>query len=493
MGAPPRAIDVYKEDVWDEIGYRPHKAQRRFHEAVARNRVNLAGRRTGKSVSNGNEVVPMALAAAINRTMLEDMGIRQEVWAVGPNYTDSEKEFRVAYNALKRLGVPFDRPGTYYSKQDMSISLWGGRFLLHAKSGAKPESLVGEGLHHVLMCEAAKLKSTVWHRFIRPMLIDFEGTSSWGTTPEGKNWFYDDIWMATKRDDPEWWGQRVPSWVNTYVFKKPTSAQGVRKLKELVDAGYTNKWDLHVRLGEAVDREVISMCVDLSPAAFGQEVECSFSDKVGRVFKYWEEDLHVRNLRRHETWPIYIATDYGYTHPNVALFIQVGPFNEIRVLAEYYRTHRTDEEFASDVLNDPRLRSLAQDAVGLYPDPEDPGASRVLSERWKVPIHGGTGGLLKDRLNAIMAALKPRNAHLPWDHPERTPTILVDTSCFEMRREMDAYSWPDRRSGNQTQTDQPLDKDNHCPEALGRFFAGHGLTATAPVISEAFQTARRGG
>lgn len=489
MSAPQRVVEILKDDVWEALGYEPHRAQRRFHAADARNRVNLCGRRTGKSVSNGYEIVPMAMAAGINRNDMEALGIRHELWALGPNYTDSEKEFRVAWNALKRLEVPFDKPGSYYSKSDMSISLWGGRFILHAKSGAHPESLVGEGLHHVLMCEAAKLKSSVWHRFVRPMLMDFDGTSTWATTPEGKNWFYDDIWMATKRDDPEWWGQRVPSWVNTYVFKQPTSNDGVRRLKELVEAGYTDKSDLYHRLNRSVDREVISMCVDLSSSAFGQEVECNFSDMVGRVFKYWEEDLHVRSLRYNPDWPLYIATDYGYTHPNVALFIQIGPFNEIRVLAEYYRTHRTDEEFAQDVLNDPRLRAYAQVARGLYPDPEDPGASRTLSERWRVPVLGGTGGELKLRLNAIMSSLKPRNAHLPWGHPERTPTLLVDTSCFEMRREMDAYRWPDRKKpGNQNRLDQPEDKDNHTPEALGRFMAGHGFTTQAPIMSTARYT-----
>lgn len=479
------AVYVDVDAMWPELGYRPHKAQQAMHAATARNRVNVAGRRTGKSTGGGHEIMPMAAAAYVDWSELERHGIRHEVWCVGPNYTDSEKEFRVFYNDCKRLEMPFDRPGTYYSKSDMSVSLWGGRFVVHAKSGAHPESLVGEGLHTAVMCEAAKLKSSVWHRFVRPMLMDFGGTSLWNTTPEGKNWFYEDIWTdLVLNNDYEWWGQRVPSWVNRYVFRQPTSRAAVRELKEFVDKGFTDKRILQAQFAGRVDPEVVSMCVDLTAAAFGQEVECSFTDMVGRVFKHWEEELHVRPLRYNPDWPTFIATDYGYTDPNVALFLQVGPWGEIRVLAEYYRTHRTDEEFAQDVLNDPRLRPLAQAAVGLYPDPEDPGASRVLSERWKVPVLGGTGGELKLRLNAIMSALKPRNAHLPWGHPERTPTMLVDVSCAELRREMDAYKWPDKKRAGQ-KTEHPEDKDNHAPEALGRFFAGHGYTGTAPVVRNA--------
>lgn len=475
-------VDIEPPDVWEALSYRPHRGQERMHASEARHRVNVCGRRTGKSTGAGHEVVLMALDAYFERERLEQYGIRHEVWAVGPNYTDSEKEFRVAYNDIKRLGMPFDRPGTYYSKSDMAISLWGGRFIFHAKSAAHPESLVGEGLHYALMCEAAKMKSSVWHRFVRPMLADFEGGSLWNTTPEGKNWFYNDIWLPAK-DDVEWWRQRVPSWANHYVFRRQTRLDKVRLLKELVDAGHTNKIDLWHKVDKLVDREIISMAVDLTAAAFGQEVECNFTDKVGRVFKQWEEDLHVRPLGFNPRWPLFIATDYGYTDPNVALFIQTGPFGEVHVISEYYRKHRTDTEFANDVLRDPRLRPLTEVALGIYPDPEDPGASRTLSEVWGVPVLGATGGPLKDRLNAIERYLRPRNAHLPWDHPERVPLLLVDESCEETRREMDSYSWPDRKRANQ-KADQPVDADNHTPEALGRFFAGHGLTGNAPVISD---------
>lgn len=483
--AEAEVLGTYVEDLWPELKYRPHRAQQAMHAATQRHRVNVAGRRCGKSIGGGHEIMPMAIEAYVNSTEMQELGIRHEVWIVGPNYTDSEKEFRVFYNDCKRLEMPFDKPGTYYSKQDMSVSLWGGRFVVHAKSGAHPESLVGEGLHYAVMAESAKMKSSVWHRFVRPMLMDFGGGSLWNTTPEGKNWFYHDIWMGlVKAGDHEWWGQRAPSWVNRYVFRQPTSAQAVRKLKDMVERGFTDKPLLYTMLEGKVDPEIISMCVDLTAAAFGQEVECNFTDMVGRVFKYWDEDLHVKDLRYNPDWPTYIATDYGYTHPNVALFIQVGPWNEHHVVGEYYRTHRTDEEFALDVLEDPRLEPLARAAVGLYPDPEDPGASETLSRRWRVPVLGGTGGPLKLRLAAIEKALRPRNAHLPWGHPERQPQLLVDRSCVYLRKEMDAYAWPEKRRIGAT-TDQPKDEDNHAPEALGRFYAGHGYTGSAPIISEA--------
>ena len=60
------------------------------------------------------------------KEQLKDDRKRREFWIVGPNYTDSEKEFRVLYNQLTRLEVPFDKPGTYNDPigGNMHISLW---------------------------------------------------------------------------------------------------------------------------------------------------------------------------------------------------------------------------------------------------------------------------------------------------------------------------------------------------------------------------------
>ena len=457
--------------LWRELNYRPNPAQTKVHASIARHRVNCAGRRTGKSVSGGREIMPWCLQSRMMKPMLDDIGVRAEYWIVGPNYTDSEKEFRVFYNDCRRQGMPFDKPGTYYDpKGNMSVSLWDGSFILHAKSGAHPESLVGEGLHGVIMSEAAKLKESVWQRFIRPTLADFSGESVWNTTPEGKNWFYD-IFMAGQGEDPEWASWRHPSWVNNHVFRKYTTKQDVEAAKRLIEHG---EQDPAIYAELNVDPEILAMMRDLTPEAFLQEVEADFSEFVGRVFKGWDEDYHIADLPLNTTWPLFIATDYGYTDPNVALFIQPGPHGECHVIAEYYRTHRTDEEFADDVLRDSRLGMLLKYARGIFPDPADPAASQTLSKHWGVPLLGGTGGPLKARLNGIIRKLKYRNAHLPWGHPERVPWLRFDRTCTYSRYEMGAYRWPEKRRDHRQGPQLPEDKDNHVPEALGRFFAGYG-------------------
>lgn len=486
-----KIVTLNKERLWAELKYRPNPAQAKVHRSRARHRVNCAGRRTGKSFSGGMECMPWCKVARDMKPMLDSLGIRAEYWIVGPNYTDSEKEFRVFYNACRRLGMPFDKPGTYYDpKGNMSVSLWDGAFVLHAKSGAHPESLVGEGLHGVIMSEAAKLKESVWQRFIRPTLADFVGESVWNTTPEGNNWFKDIYDSAIDPRNAEWDGWKHPSWVNNHVFRKRTTTEDVAVMKKILERPDHDEEELtHLN----VDPEIIAMARDLTPEAFAQEVEASFSEHVGRVFKDWDENYHVADLPHNPEWPLYVATDYGYTDPNVALFIQPGPFGDVHVIAEYYRTHRTDQEFAEDVARDPRLSRLLEYAVGLYPEPADPGATATVSARWKLRVLGGTGGMLMPRLRGIMKKLKFKNPHLAWDHPERVPWLRFDRSCTYSRYEMDAYRWPDKRKvANQDKPEQPEDKDNHVPEALGRFFAGHGLSdRSQTIISNAYAAPQR--
>jgi hypothetical protein len=143
---------------------------------------------------------------------------------------------------------------------------------------------------------------------------------------------------------------------------------------------------------------------------------------------------------------------------------------------------RTDEEFLNDILGSPRFSAYANIAKALYPDPEDPGATAVLARGLKVAVMGGTGGLLKDRINLIRKHLKVQNTHLPFGHPDRKPRIFFDRSCVETIREFDAYKYPDIKVVGPNK-EAPLKKDDHGPEALSRFFGsyfGRGNKSSAP-------------
>lgn len=464
--------------VLDQIGWDPHSGQLAVAESTARNRVVSAGRRFGKSDIGGHELVPEALFTAGIANDLKMAGKRREFWIVGPEYSDSEKEFRVLWNELSKLDVPFDRPGTYNDpiSGNMHISLWNGAFQVHGKSAKYPTSLVGEGLSGVILAEAAKLKERVWTKYIRPTLADFSGWSLMTSTPEGKNWFYDYWQRGQNPAETEWDSWRMPSWLNPYVYKSPTLTRDVKMLFELRKmTNYKNMTMKEIFMehgGLRIDPEILSLMDDLTPEAFNQEIAADFTEFVGRVFKEFDEEIHVKPLSFNPAWETYAAVDYGFTNPNVWLLLQVGPWGEVNILEELYEPGLTAEEFADLIIS----RGLCPAGLrAFYPDPASPGDTRILEQKLRVRARSGTGGELRHRIDAIRGGLKESPLHVPRGHVDRRPKLLINQGhCPKTVYEFNEYRYPDMKDESSTKTQElPMKKDDHTPEALGRFWKGY--------------------
>lgn len=430
--------------IFQSVNYVPHKGQRIVHANEARHRVVDAGRRFGKSFCGGHELVAPAMAAYHMAPWLLDNGQQHRYWIVGPNYDDAEREFRVFYNDCKRLELPFDRPGTYYNigqPGGHTVSLWDGAFVVECRSAAHPESLDGEGLNGALMAEAAKMKRSVWNKFIRPALADKRGWSLWLSTPEGKNHFYEMYQRGQDPKNPQWWSIKAPSWINEHIFP-----------------------------GGRTDPEIVEMAADMSAERFKQEVAAEFTDYVGRVFKEWDEEVHVKDLKYNPDLPVYGAVDYGFRNPFVWLAIQIDHWDNVYVLGEYYVRERDINDIAKDLQD----WFLARECRDFYQDPASPGDGVVLEKALRARAHSNTGGELKWRLEQIKKWLRPGPPHAPQE--KQKPKLFVDRSCTNVIREMDEYRYPeDKAEEDRTRParEEPLKKDDHTPEALGRFFRGH--------------------
>jgi len=463
--------------LYEKIGWDPHSGQRVVISSQARNRVVSAGRRFGKSEIGGHKLFQEALNTRLVKSRLEDLGKRREFWIVGPSYTDSEKEFRILWNELDRAGLKeyMDRPGSYNNPEQglMHVSLWDGRFQVMAKSERHPDSLVGEGLSGVILAEAAKLKDRTYNKLIRPTLADFNGWSLMTSTPEGKNWFYEMWKRGQDPNRPDWSSFRMPSWMNPYVYPLGADDDAIILLRRAIKERKMIDTELYVELG--IDPEIGELVGDLTEEAFNQEIAAEFTEFVGRVFKDFDEETHVGDFEYDPTWTTYAAVDYGFTNPNVWLLIQVDPFEEhVRVLDEVYQPGLTSDEFADDIL----ARGLAPSSIHeFYPDPASPGDTKILEKKLRLRSARGTGGELRNRIDAIRAALKFRNQHLPNDHYQRVPALMFDRKCVHTINDMLNYRYPEKRSDSASKDlnspENPMKKDDHGPEALGRFYAGH--------------------
>jgi hypothetical protein len=352
----------------------------------------------------------------------------------------------------------------------MHISALGGKFQVHAKSAKYPETLVGEGLSGVIMAEAAKIKEVVWTRYIRPTLSDFNGWALFTSTPEGKNWFYE-LWR--QGIDPaysEWASWRMPGWLNPYVYPSYTNEAHIAKAFEAKDKGGETIHDLAGRL--QIDSEILSLVFDLTPEAFAQEVAAEFTEFVGRVFKEFDEETHVGDFELDPNWQTFAAVDYGFTNPFVWLLVQVGPFGQVRVLDELYESGLTIPEAAAKI----KRQGLCPEGLqAFYPDPASPGDTRQLSDMLRVQARSGTGGKLQERIRMIRQALIPLPANLPSGHPDKRPSLMIDRKCVNTIREFNDYRYPKdvKEAAKGNLPENPMKKDDHAPEALGRFFAGH--------------------
>jgi hypothetical protein len=443
---------------FNDIDYEPHDGQLDLHLARSRFKVVRCGRRWGKTFFGAHEA-EMGLLSACPITAGPSLG-----WIVGPNYTDAEKEFRIVYNTMRKLGIDRDSikfvnnadSGSMHIKTD-----WGAEII--GKSAAHPEKLVGEGLNYVLMVEAGRHRRPTWGSYIRPALSDKRGWAIFSGVPEGAS-EHSLLYALYERGQSKrfkaWHSYKRPSWTNNIVFP-----------------------------GGRQDPEILEAEADLTKEEFDRQYGAEFTEKTGAVMKEYSDDIHLGDFDYRPDWPLYVAVDYGFTNPFVVLFIQVGPFDDIRVIREFRRQELDTLEVCSDLIGEyPGLVRVAQK---IYPDPAEPDDTRTMVRELRIPANKNTGGPLSKRLSLIRRALKVQNRHLPETDPERRPRLMIDrTHCKTLAWEMrEGYKWPEHKSEIRSDSENPLDKDNHGVEALGRFFRGYyglsGLGASGSFVSVA--------
>lgn len=431
---------VLRKDVYfEQTGYIPHDGQKIVHYDNTRHRALSNGRRWGKTLCGAKEAEPTAFLR--NR-----LGQPQRGWIVGPNYNDCEKEFRVIYDSLKVLGV--DKVSSKFLRNTENGNMhirtnWG--WDLECRSAQHPESLVGEGLDFVLLVEAGRLNRTTFTEYIRPALSDKRGWSFMAGVPEISSdvsllyWGYKRGLDASGKKP--WKSFRMPSWTNNIVFP-----------------------------GGRNDPEILEAEEDLTEDEFRRQYGGEFVDRVGRVMKEWDDEVHLKKLKYNPDWPLYAAVDFGFTNYWVWLWIQVDHNDKVYVLGEHYWKERDTQDLAErELKHHPWLSKL----VAFYPDPHNPDDSAILQRILRKPARTNTGGEIRTRNAMVRQKLKPT----PDDAPasEQTSQIVVDIrNCPMLAWEMrEGYRWPQHRTEVKNDSEIPLDKDNHGPEALSRFIYGY--------------------
>ncbi len=402
MGSPlGPAVDAQRQidkwAFWRNVGYNPHEKQRLFHLSQARFRLPVCGRRFGKSQMSAMDLMP--------ELFVPD----RRYWIVGPTYDLGEREFRVIWNTLKRfhlIGPETDIKGTYNrANGKMWIEFpWNTR--LEVRSADHPETLVGDGLHGVIMSEAAKQASNTWAQFIRPALSDVRGWATFPTTPEGTaNWVYD-LWRKGQDpNEPDYESWQFPSWANPYVFPR----------------------------GED-DPEILEIKRNTVTPIFLQEYGASFAAFQGQIYPEFNETVHVKPVSYNPDWPNYITWDFGFTNPLAAVEFQVDPFDRVWVWREHYAAGLTIEQHVEMMKSRPQPEGYKIDL--MFGDSADPEAIAVLNQIMAPTVGDPLAkSNWRDGISMVKRFLLPRDAEAAEGTPGAEPSIFFDNACGNTVRE----------------------------------------------------------
>lgn len=422
----------FKMNKWkyfDLIKYTPHPRQRLFHESEARFKIPICGRRFGKSVMAARDIEPMLMLP------------NRRYWIVGPTYDLGEKEFRVIWNdMIITLGLGKEKAvrRSYAKKQgDLSIEFpWGTR--LEVRSAERPENLVGEGLHGVIMSEAAKHSQDTWDRFIRPALTDYRGTATFPTTPEGQNWLYR-LWQLGR--DPqfeEFESWQFPSWENPHVY--PLGLQ---------------------------DPEILLTKRTTPDDEFRQEYGADFTSFSGKIYAEWDEGVHVQNVEYNPNLPNYIAFDWGFVNPMAAVEFQIDSMQRVRVWREHYKSRVRLRDFLWELKNRPQPPHYKLDLC--FGDAADPEAVVAVSEDFH-PCYADplSKSNWREGVELVKGMLKLQEVGTDeFGTPIEEPWLIVDHRCANIIREFNNYRTNEPSGGRERNAREDAKAfDDHALDAL---------------------------
>jgi hypothetical protein len=442
LSPTPSLID--QSVLFERIGYTPHGPEQwAIHNSTARFTVPCCGRRFGKSQSTGHKMTQkMFTPDTVN-------------WIVGPTYKLGEKEFRVVWDDFKKLGL-LDKCKKSYNKVQGNMYIrtpWDS--LVEVVSAEKQESLVGEGLSHVIMSEAAKHKMSTWQMYIEPALSDHRGSADFPSTPEGFNWYRGLYDMGQHPGFPEYESWRFPTWTNHVMFP-----------------------------GGEDDPELLRIKGTVSEQYWLQEYAAEFTTFAGQIYPEFDEMVHVRPITYNPAWRNYEAWDFGYNDPTVVLDIMVDGEDNVYVWREYQVSGKSTWEHGFIIKH--RDNPDGHHVTARFADPH----GRDQIETLKLVL----GHLYAEEVSwaqgveAVKRWLRPSNGG--------RPKLYIDPSCTHLIRQMGQLRAKALKEGQNERPGQH-DYDDHGPDALRYFFnhflvLGQGITLESVYSPEYAKTEAAG-
>jgi hypothetical protein len=349
-------------------------------------------------------------------------------WIVGTSYRIGEKEFRVVWSDYQKLDLLRYCKKAYSQHQgDMYIRTpWNATVLV--VSADNPDSLLGEGLSHVIMSEAAKHNRATWEQYIEPALSDLRGSCDFPSTPQGFNWYHG-LYMLGQLHTI------APPVLVGQVDKDGNAAVSPEHQKLYADAQDYRSWQFptwenSVRFpGGIDDPEIQRVERTVSPIWFDQEYGAKFTALTGSIYEEWNEKTHVIQDDEYEYnpgWTNHLTFDYGFGNPFCALDIQVGIESDGQPAAivwrEYYVSNRSTLDHAYYLRDRQNPEGYTIDSC--WGDPRGADEAAILGQVFRFPASQDVRWKMAVEQIKRMLANKPK------------PKLRVHKSCTNLIRQM---------------------------------------------------------
>lgn len=446
---PSAEPGIDQKTLFERVGFKPH-SQGQWDYCASTRRFNIpcCGRRWGKSQAAGHRMT--------HKLFVED----SYNWIVGPTYKLGEKEFRVVYDDFRKLGLLKYCKSNYSPKQgDMRIvTPWNS--VLEVASSEKPDSLLGEGLSHVIMSESAMHSVAIWEQFVEPALSDLRGSCDFPSTPRGYNWFHAMWLMGQLTDDQykDYISWNFPTWTNAARYPK-----GLQ------------------------DPELIRIRATVSKHYWNQEYGADFTSFTGAIFEEWDERIHVKQHTFKPEWSNYQAFDYGFANPFVCLDIQVDPSDNVYVWREYNVRYVPTFEHGRALNERNNPDGFHVDARWGDPRGADEAATLSMILGW-VAFEDVAWKLAIEQLKRL---LKVKSDGLP--------SIYVDPSCTNLIRQMSQLHVKEQSRAQKLDLTEYSQQgniqhkvDDHAVDALRYFIGPYFVMGAGSHLSDIYGEDYRG-
>jgi len=395
-----------------DIRYKPSLKQWYVHQAIEQGKryiLLLGGIQGGKSHCGVAETCIRAINYKAKPGSI-DKGVS---WLVSPTYPMSL--------ATENHFLNFMPKGLIRNKitRDRGWELFNGH-KIYIKTADDPEYLRGPSLHTIQLDEGAIMKKMVWDICLGRVLAT-KGIILVTTTPKGKNWVYDELYLPYKRDkDEDYYAIKMKSEENPILSKKD-----VDKLRKK----YTGKFA-------------------------AQELDADFVQFEGLVFDAFDEETHIcPPFSIPKNWHIWSAIDFGYNDPFCVLWFAKHPDKK--------RIYVIDEHYAERVLLKDHANIMRNAHPNCITNYKDPSAGQ---QAFELSSYLGSKYQLLNALNDIVPGIHVVNSKFANKLSDGLPELVIFSNCINLRKELGLYSYPSAESKNKGE--KPIDAHNHACDCL---------------------------